>query len=133
MQKTVMMMHTKLLNAFKKVKSHVFELKSNVSINNDVLLGLRNNQRKLLARIKELEKKVEQKPKVITKTKVVKKVVKEVVKVSRRKEYVGAKTSMKLHQENCPFAKNIKRANKVRFKSKVKPFNLGYSACDCLK
>lgn len=121
------------MNAFKKVKGHVFELKGNVSVNHDAILSLRNNQRKLLARIKQFESKLDEKPKVVTKTKVVKKVVKEVVKVSKRKVYVGAKTSMKLHQDNCPFAKNIKRVNKVKFKSKVKPFNLGYIACDCLK
>ena len=132
-------MHEKLLRAFKKVKSHVMDLRANVSVSIDAIEQLKSNQKVLLAKIQTLEKQLNKKAKVVTKvvekpkivTKYKTKVVEKVVRA--KKTYVGAKTSMKLHSENCPFAKNINRENKVLFKSKVKPFGLGYDACDCLK
>ncbi len=129
MYETVKVMHRKLLKAFKKVKRDVYDLRASISMQNEAINRLNDNQKALLARITALEAKSRQKPKTITKTKVVKKIV----KVAKRKNYVGAKSSMKLHSENCPFAKNINKSNKVIFKTKVKAFNMGYKACECLK
>lgn len=50
-----------------------------------------------------------------------------------RKVYIAAKGSNKIHLKNCPFAQNIKPKNRLVFKSKIKPLNLGYKACKCVK
>jgi len=94
-------------------------------------------EKQLLAKIRNLEQKLvivsERKPEVKRQVKVVEKVVEKVVKSApKRRTFVGANTSMKLHSENCPFAKNIKKENKVTFKTKLKAFNNNYTPCKCL-
>ena len=135
MEKVITNIHFKLIRSFRKVKRDVIELRATVRGQHNMMTKLVDNERVLLLRIKRLEKKLAEKltekPRVVTRTKT--KIVKKVVKARSKPTYVGAKTSMKLHDDNCPFAKNIKRANKVLFKSKVKPFGLGYKACTCLK
>lgn len=130
-----MNVHGKLLEAFNKVKRDVITLRDLVRNQNEQIATLKNNEKALLIRIRKLETEVETAKSVKPKVKVVEKVkvVKQKVKVAAKKKYIGAKTSMKLHDEDCPFAKNINRKNKVLFDSKVKPFNLGYKACACLK
>jgi hypothetical protein len=127
MQKTITKIHFKLIRSFRRVKRDVVEMRATVRNQHKIINKLVDNERALLQRIRVLENQAEKKPKVITKTKT------KVVKSRAKPTYVGAKTSMRLHDENCPFAKNIKRQNKVLFKSKVKPFNQGYKACTCLK
>ena len=141
MELTVMNVHEKLLDAFYKVKRDVKTLRDLVRNQNETVVTVQNNQKALLVRIRKLEtelmrvKAENNKPAPKPRVKVVEKVkvVKETVRVAKKREYVGAKTSMKLHDGDCPFAKNINRKNKALFKSKVKPFNLGYKACACLK
>ena len=129
MYETVKDMHLRLLRAFKKVKRDIYDLRATVKLQNEAINKLNENQKVLLVKISKLESKPTPKTKVVTKTKV----VKEVVKVGKRKSYVGASTSMRVHSENCPFAKNINKENRVKFKTRVKAFNMGYKACDCLK
>ena len=120
-------MHVKLIRAFIKVKKDVVELKAIARMHEDIIRRLNENEKALLAKIKSLEARPAVKQAVVTK------VVKKVVKTAAKKKYIGAKSSMRLHSENCPFAQNIKKSNKVVFKSKIKPFGLGYKACECLK
>lgn len=46
---------------------------------------------------------------------------------------IGARISMLLHKENCPFAKRILPKNREIFRSKTKALNKGYRPCECLK
>ena len=50
-----------------------------------------------------------------------------------KKKFLASKTGKKVHESNCPFAKNIKPKSRVVFQSKTKAFNAGYKACDCIK
>lgn len=130
MEQIVYVVHEKVKKAFLKVKRDVYDLRAIVELQKEAIIKLNENQSKLVAKIKFMESRPVEKPKTVTVTKT--KVVKQVVKVAARKNYVGAITSMKVHSENCPFAKNINKENRVVFKSKIKPFNLGYKACKCL-
>ena len=121
-------LHTKIRNAFTKVKREIFELRGIVSAQQETINTLSNNEKALLLRIRKLEEapvrreivKVEQ-------------VRKPVVVRSPKKTYIGAKTSMKVHDEHCPFAKQVNKENKIVFSTKVKAFNKGFSPCKCLK
>lgn len=55
------------------------------------------------------------------------------VRKAAKKTYVASKTGSVVHDSNCPFAKNIKPASKVTFKSKNRALNKGYKLCECLK
>ncbi len=127
MELTIINMHKKLLEAFRKIKSDVSTMKQLVREQNNKISLIQNNEKALLVRIRKLESEVDSVKHKKTETKVIKRTV------PKKPRYIGAKTSMKLHDENCPFAKNIKPKNKIIFKSKVKPFNNGYKACTCLK
>lgn len=130
-----MNVHGKLLEAFNKVKRDVMTLKDLVINQNEQIVSLKNTEKELLLRVRRLESQLDMVKNKKPEVKVVEKIklVKKTVKVATRKTYVGAKTSMKVHDEHCPFAKNINKANKISFKTKVKAFNLGYKACTCLK
>jgi hypothetical protein len=54
--------------------------------------------------------------------------------VTKRSEkvYVASTYGNALHEQNCPFAKRIDERNKVYFKSKIKAFDQGYKACNCI-
>jgi hypothetical protein len=47
--------------------------------------------------------------------------------------FVASRTGTKIHESNCPFAKNIKPKSKVVFHSKSKALNAGFKACECMK
>jgi hypothetical protein len=133
MELSINNVHGKLLDAFRKVKRDVITLRDMSRNQNEKIALLQSNEKSFLIRIKKLETELENLKSEKPKIKVVEKIVKKTVSVPKKRSYVGAKSSMMLHDENCPFAKNIKRENKVLFKSKVKPFKLGYKACSCLK
>lgn len=136
------------------LKEHINKQTAHINKQNELIIKLSKNQKYLLAKIMNLEKKLDEEilsnikkqkvmekkivlasPKrVIIKKPVVKEVkVKKTVKKSVKNAYVGSKNRMKLHNPVCPYAKNIKPKNKASFKSKVKPLNLGYRECNCLK
>lgn len=54
-------------------------------------------------------------------------------KRSKNKIYVSTKSGKKFHEENCPFAKNIKPKNKIKYKTKTKALNNGLKPCSCIK
>lgn len=120
------MMHVKVMRAFKKVKQDVVDVNAGLRMHQDMIKRLSDNDKALLARLTRLEARMSEKTqqtKIITRK----------VTVAAKKTYVGSKSSMTLHVESCPFAKNVKRSNKALFKSKVRPFSMGYKACKCLK
>jgi hypothetical protein len=116
-----------LRRSFGNLKNDVLEISKKLSEQQSNLLQLLENEKYLLTRIKALEQKKTEKV-------MEKKIVLQTNKTApKTKEYLGAKTSKKVHDPVCPFAKNIKPKNKITFKTKVKAFNLGYRPCDCLK
>lgn len=50
-----------------------------------------------------------------------------------KKFFVASDKGKKIHESNCPFAKNIKPKRKIVFKSKTKALNQGFKPCECLK
>lgn len=113
-------MEDNVIRSFNDVKRDISTLSKHLQEHKDMMKTLNNNQKILLERIRALEK--------VTKIPVKNN------KVSKKNnQYVGAVTSKKLHDKNCPFAKNIKPKNKVIFISKTKAKNEGYKLCDCLK
>ncbi len=46
--------------------------------------------------------------------------------------FLGAASTMKVHEPSCPFAKNVLKSNKVVFRSKSQAFRKGYRPCQCL-
>ncbi len=67
-------------------------------------------------------------------SKPIKKSTKKVVRSTKRttKTYVASKTGKKVHQANCLFARNIKKGNRVLFRTKTKALNENYKLCSCL-
>ncbi|MBI4439219.1 hypothetical protein HY640_04765 [Candidatus Woesearchaeota archaeon] len=51
----------------------------------------------------------------------------------RSQKLIGARKSMVMHKENCPFAKRILPKNRELFRSKTAALNKGYKPCECLK
>ena len=133
--------------SFSAVKGDILQMREELREQREMIAKLNENQKTLLLRLRDAKKKlIEKKNEVVFTTGAImqpaqkkEEVVKEVKIIHNsnmtvpKPEYVGAKTSMKLHNPMCPYAKNIKPKNKVVFRSKVKPKNLGYKLCDCLK
>ena len=46
--------------------------------------------------------------------------------------YVAARSGKKFHESNCPYAKNIKKDQKVIFKTPNSARKDGYSDCKCV-
>lgn len=126
----VKLLEHNVIRSFSNAKDDVGMLKDNYSRQNDIIRQLYENQKKLVLRIRDIEKRLAEK----TVEKVMeKKIVLTSAKTAPKTHFVGSQSALKFHDQICPFAKNIKPKNKIVFKSKVKAFNLGYKPCDCLK
>jgi hypothetical protein len=80
--------------------------------------------------IETLENKLsQQKPKIITRVRTITKIV----KIAPKREYIASKATMRVHDRHCPFSRNVKRKNKIVFKTRLTAFKKGYKACKCLK
>ena len=91
----------------------------------DMLQDTRVKEQKLYSTIKSMQEKLN----ALQKSKEAKKTV----RAARSKtKFVGSKNGNKVHDANCPFAKNIKPKSRIVFTSKVKALNEGYKACKCL-
>jgi hypothetical protein len=55
-----------------------------------------------------------------------------VVQPHKSHKYVASKASNRLHADNCIFAKNISRKNKLVFHSRMPAFRKGFVACKCM-
>ena len=112
--------------SFSLVRKDVDSLKIKVAQHQGAIEQLDNSHRLLIERISALEKG---RTVVVRSAPAVSKVI-----VTRNKShFIGAKSSMKVHDMNCPFAKNINSENRVILSSKARAFKLGYRACTCLK
>lgn len=110
-----------IVNSFNLAKHDIHMLKGQVQ-------HLADMQEKIIDTLKQMQKEQERKPKTKTVTKVVKQ------KTPRKNtHYIASKTANKFHNENCPFAQNIKPKSKIRFLSKVKALNEGFKPCKCVK
>jgi len=112
--------------SFKLVKGDIIRLQNDflsLSKNQKKIMEffntLRDNQIKLNEKIKKLEGSKSM-PSIVIKNK-------------KNKQYVATKDGKKFHVITCPFAKNIKAKNKVKFSSMIDALNQGYKACKCIK
>lgn len=80
---------------------------------------------------KIVTKLIKQKPtiKVIRKVQIVRKIV----KVMPKRRFIASKATMRVHDTHCPFSRNVKRKNKLVFKTRMTAFKRGYRACKCLR
>ena len=99
--------------SFARVRQDMHSLRKELQEQKNAMVTMHKNQEMLLKKIEKLELMV-QVPKP-------------------EEKFIGAKSSMKLHDVNCPYAKQIDPENKVVFHTKDAAFSLGYSACTCLK
>lgn len=108
----------RLREAFAHVKNDVTVLKAEIarlSKENDMLIKIVKKQTDAL---------------VSKKTKTEKKVV--VKKAAVKTEFVASKNGGKFHRKTCPYAKNIKPKDQVKFGTKNSALNKGYKACKCI-
>jgi hypothetical protein len=49
------------------------------------------------------------------------------------KFFVASKQGKSAHEENCPFARNIKPDRKLVFDSKSAALEAGFKACECMR
>lgn len=123
----IRMMDFNLRQSFLSAKRDIISIMGTVSEHHAYLKQLNNNQKLLLLRVREMEKRLALSadgPKEITVQK---------IERAKRAGYVGASTSMTAHNSVCPFAKNINPENRVTFGTRVSAMNRGYRLCRCLK
>ncbi len=53
-------------------------------------------------------------------------------KSTKRTTFIAPKKGKSFHKTNCPFAKNIKPKNSLKFKSKNVALNAGFKPCKCV-
>lgn len=115
-----------ITHSFGRAKSDIIQLQEDfLAISKsqtrmiELLSRLDANETKLYDRMKEIDARTE-------KTKL------DTFRVAKRaKTFIAAKDGNKFHTTNCPFAKNIKPRNSIKFKTKTKALNKGYKACKC--
>ncbi|MFH1210248.1 MAG: hypothetical protein V1663_05690 [archaeon] len=90
----------------------------------DVMNGLKENEMKLTDLFKQTFDNINKK----NNPTILRKIVEKKAKIN----YVARKGSKKFHIDSCPFAKNIKPKNKIRFETRVKALNEGYKPCKCV-
>jgi len=104
-----------VVNSFLKVKKDVIKMEAELS-------ALKQNYQRLY-KLFELNILNNKEPKVVVKTKN--------VSTTKKVKLVASKNGKKVHSDNCPFAKNIKK--QITFKSKYDALKQGYGLCACLK
>ena len=114
---------TNVINSFHFAKEDIRELYEHMNFVLSQLEGLRKENNYLHQKVEDLQNKKRKVRKVSNTVKAAK---------VQSKKYVAAMTSNKVHDSNCPFAKNIKPKNKVVLKSKAAALDLGYKQCKCL-
>lgn len=112
-----------VINSFHFAKKDIRELYEHMSFVLGQLEGLRKENNYLHQKVEELQKKKRKVRKASNTVKAAK---------VQSKKYVAAITSNKVHDSNCPFAKNIKPENKITLQSKASALNQGYKICKCL-
>jgi len=122
--------------SFEIAKGDVEELYQHVYFVLKQMEELKQENIALATEVAKLNAKVQSNSRKVSKRTVAKKVVKPAKKKTTRKKatqkVVSSKTSNKVHDKKCPFAKNIKNSNKVVVGSKSQALNKGYKLCSCL-
>ncbi|MBU1112225.1 MAG: hypothetical protein ABIG93_02140 [archaeon] len=123
--------------SFEIAKGDVEELYQHVYFVLKQMEELRQENATLAAEVAKLNAKVQSNSKKVAKSTVAMKTVKKSTKkkTTRKKatqKVVSSKTSNKVHDTSCPFAKNIKNSNKVIVGSKNEALRKGYKLCSCL-
>lgn len=115
--------------SFVEVKKDVADTRFELDRLKVVLQEIRNNERLINQKINGLEKvgfrKVKKPARVSS--------IRVVSRSYRRPKFVGSISGRILHETRCPFAKNIKPRNRVKFGLKNTALNKGYRLCNCLK
>jgi len=57
---------------------------------------------------------------------------KAVKKTNKKTQFVASRNGGKFHRPSCPYAKNIKPKDRVKFSTKDAALNNGYKACKCI-
>jgi predicted nuclease with TOPRIM domain len=121
-----------ILHSFRRAKSDIIQLQEDfLTISQsqtrliELLSKLDANETRLYNRMKEFDSRVEN----LKEIKML-----DTVRIAKRgkKAFVAAKGGKKFHTSNCPFAKNIKSGNRIKFKSKIKALNQGFRSCTCI-
>lgn len=117
-----------IIHSFRLVKSDIIKLQ-------DEIVQLSQTQERLMEVIDDLKGKVakSQKPQVKKVPARAQKTVVRTVTKRAHKEYVAKRGGKKFHVESCPYAKNIKPKNKIKFHSTTKARNEGLRPCSCIR
>ena len=111
------------------------------------LRDLRNRYEHLVGVTKNLIKVLEEKLAQKRQTRIVKIIQKQkprIVKIVQKpriirivkkakQRFIASKATMRVHDKHCPFSRNVKRKNKLIFKTRLTAFKRGYKACKCLR
>jgi regulator of replication initiation timing len=90
-------------------------------------------QKKMAEKLSEpMRKIIVERPVTITKRVIERPKVTKIVRHAHKHKIVGNKISRKMHTEDCPFAKSIKRSNKEIFKTVKSAVHKRYSPCACM-
>ncbi|RJQ15726.1 hypothetical protein C4573_06260 [Candidatus Woesearchaeota archaeon] len=108
--------------SFKLAKRDIIELAQTVNTLNETLHEMNKKYQELLKEQHAMKLKLSEKGS--------KKII---ISTTGKRQYVGSRRALKVHDSNCVFAKNIKPKYKINFTSKSKALNQGYKLCDCLK
>ncbi len=121
-------MEENIMHSFKRAKSDIIQLQNDfLSLSKtqtriiEMLSKLDTQEVSLCNKMKELDAKISAQPNMAGGT------------ARKSKTFVATKTGKNFHIPNCPYAQNIKRNNKVSFKSKIKALSSGYKPCKCTK
>ncbi len=119
------MLEENIVESFRLAKSDIIKIQHTINQLNenqerlmDWMRDTREKEIKLYEQVKELKRAS---PRSVSKV------------FSSKRSFVASKTGKKVHEKNCPFAKNIKPKMQVIFKTKKSALNKGYKACECLK
>lgn len=110
-------------NSFRLAKNDIITLQQNIAV-------LTQNQERIMEWLSDLRDKESQ---LYHRMKAAPKKAVALKTTKHSKKFVASRTGSKVHEANCPFAKNIKPKSRVIFSKKDTAFNQGYKACECIK
>ncbi len=110
-----MVSDNKIKHAFRFIKKDIMTIKAEVARltkENEMLIKIVNKQTDVL--VKKSNETIENK------------------KSSTKNLFVASKNGGKFHKPNCPYARNIKPKDQIKFTNKNSALNKGYKACKCI-
>ena len=121
----------KTIHSFRRAKSDIIDLQGRV-----IELGVAHKS--LLHKIASMDEAHRKVLSELALVKIQKRVAARKITVTKkatakRTTYIASKEGKKFHVKNCPYAQNINPKRAQKFKTKVKPLNLGLKPCNCVK